>query len=256
MKVVILAGGFGTRLSEETITKPKPLVEVGGRPILWHIMKHYAHHGFDDFIICLGYKGTEIKKYFHDYHLQDSDVTIDMSSRGVTYHNDAIDQWKVTLVETGLHSMTGGRMKGVERYLPKDAPFLMTYGDGVSNVDIRKSVEFHKNHGKLATVTSVTPPGRFGVLDIDGITVKGFREKIAGDQYKINAGFFVLQPEVLGYITGSDSTWEQEPMRALSAKGEMMSFEHEGFWQPMDTMRDRKALEDLWAKGKAPWKTW
>lgn len=256
MKVVILAGGFGTRLSEETTIKPKPLVEVGGRPILWHIMKHYAQHGFDDFIICLGYKGSEIKKFFHDYHLQDSDITINMATRDITYHNEAVDPWRVTLVETGLHSMTGGRIKGVEKYLPKDEPFLMTYGDGVGNVDITKSVAFHKSHGKLATVTAITPPGRFGVLDIDGDTVNGFREKIADDQYKINAGFFVLQPEVLNYIDGPDSTWEQDPMRNLAAEGHMMAFEHDGFWQPMDTIRDRKTLEDLWAKGDAPWKTW
>ncbi|MCZ0811361.1 MAG: glucose-1-phosphate cytidylyltransferase [Pseudomonadota bacterium] len=256
MKVVLLAGGFGTRLSEETVLRPKPLVEIGGRPILWHIMKIYAAHGFDEFILCLGYKGHEIKQYFYHNRLDDCDITIDLASRDITYHEDVGDPWKVTMVETGLHSMTGGRLQAVRPYLDPEAPFLMSYGDGVGDVDIRASVAFHQQHGKLATVTAVTPPGRFGVLDIEGQNVRGFREKIAGDQYKINAGFFVLSPRVLDYIDGPDCVWEQDPMRRLAAQGQLMAYEHNGFWQPMDTLRDRNALEELYATGEAPWRIW
>lgn len=256
MKVVLLAGGFGTRLSEETVIKPKPLVEIGGKPILWHIMKIYAAHGFTDFVICLGYKGNEIKRYFYNQTLENSDITIDMRSRDVIYHKENVEPWTVTLVETGLESMTGGRLKRVKDYLEPTEPFLMSYGDGVGDVNITASVDFHNSHGKLATVTAVTPPGRFGVLDVESNQVKGFREKIANDQYRINAGFFVLSPKVLDYIDGPSSTWEQEPMERLSREGNMMAFEHNGFWQPMDTLRDKNSLDERYRSGNAPWKIW
>lgn len=256
MKAVILAGGFGTRLSEETGIRPKPLVEIGGFPILWHIMKIYGAHGIKEFVVCLGYKGEMIKDYFTNHYQRMTDLTFDMGRNKITYHNSVADDWTVSLIDTGADALTGGRIKAVADYLPDDEPFCLTYGDGVGDIDITASIAFHKAQGRKATVTAVTPPGRFGVLDIDGTQVTGFREKIAADQYKINAGFFVLEKSVLDYIDGPHSTWEQEPMQQLAADGEMSAFLHQGFWQPMDTLRDKNKLNGFWAAGKAPWKVW
>jgi len=256
MKAVILAGGFGTRISEETDLKPKPMIEIGGKPILWHIMKMYSHHGINDFIICCGYKSYVIKEYFANYFLHQSDVTFHMSENRMEVHDRRAESWKVTLVDTGDRAQTGGRLLAVSKYLVNNEPFCLTYGDGVSDVDISASIQFHKRHGKLATVTSVFPPGRFGALETEGATVKSFMEKPRGDGAMINGGFFVLCPDVLERIHGSESVWEQEPLKSLSLEGELMAFEHHGFWQPMDTLRDKTLLEDLWAKKKAPWKTW
>lgn len=256
MKAVILAGGFGTRLSEETGLRPKPLVEVGEFPILWHIMKIYAAHGITEFVVCLGYKGEMIKEYFTRHYQRMNDLTYDMGSNEITYHQTVTENWKVSLIDTGADALTGGRIKAVADHLSDEEPFCMTYGDGVGDVDITALIAFHKAQGRKATVTAVTPPGRFGVLDIAGDRVTGFREKIAADQYKINAGFFVLEKSALHYIDGPQSTWEQEPMIALAAEGELAAFQHDGFWQPMDTLRDKTKLNDLWTSGQAPWKVW
>jgi glucose-1-phosphate cytidylyltransferase len=255
MKAMILAGGFGTRLSEETVLRPKPMVEIGGRPILWHIMQHYAAHGVREFVICLGYKGDYIKKFFLDYAAVTSDFTIDLSNREIDVHYKRGEDWKVTLVDTGADSMTGGRIRRALPYVADDDAFCLTYGDGLSDVDISASIDFHRSHGKLATVTAITPPGRFGVLDIDDgdHTVRGFREKIASDQYRINGGFFVLSPKVGDFIVDDSSVWEAEPLHGLAQAGELRAFDHDGFWQPMDTLRDKELLEKTWNSGKAPW---
>lgn len=256
MKAVILAGGLGTRISEETHLKPKPMVEVGGMPILWHIMKIYSHHGINDFIICCGYKGHMIKEYFADYFLHMSDVTFDLSTNSMKVHQLKAEPWRVTLVDTGLETMTGGRLKRVERYIDEHEPFCMTYGDGVSDVNISELVAFHKAHGKKATLTATYPPGRFGALNIQGQSVKSFLEKPKGDGGMINGGFFVLSAEVLKLIDGDSCVWESKPLETLAAQGELAAFTHDGFWQPMDTLRDRTQLEELWASGRAPWKVW
>ncbi len=257
MKVVILAGGYGTRISEESHLKPKPMIEIGERPILWHIMKIYSHYGFNDFIICLGYKGYCIKEYFAHYFLHESDVTFDFrnQSQRVVHHHSA-EPWQVTLVNTGVETMTGGRVKRVRDYIGNE-PFMLTYGDGVADVDIRKLVAYHLSHGKEATVTSIQPLGRFGALDIDeDESVRGFREKPKGDGSWINGGFFVLQPEVLERIEGDTTFFEKGPMESLARDGELMAYKHHGFWQPMDTLRDKNNLDDLWGGGQAPWKVW
>ncbi|WP_291811900.1 glucose-1-phosphate cytidylyltransferase [Limnobacter sp.] len=256
MKAVILAGGLGTRLSEETSLKPKPMVEVGGMPILWHIMKMYSHHGINDFVICCGYKGYVIKEYFANYFLHQSDVTFDMRSNTMDVHHKRAEPWTVTLVDTGENSMTGGRLGRVRKYIENDEMFCFTYGDGVGDIDIAASIAFHKQHGKAATLTATYPPGRFGALDIREGKVLNFKEKPKGDGAMINGGFFVLSPKVLGYLGGDDAVWEQAPLQGLAEDGQLMAFEHQGFWQPMDTLRDKHLLEELWATGKAPWKKW
>jgi len=257
MKVVILAGGFGTRISEESHLKPKPMIEIGERPILWHIMKIYASHGFNDFIICLGYKGYSIKEYFAHYFLHEADVTFDFRNHNQRMvHNHSAEPWTVTLVNTGLETMTGGRAKRVKDYIDNE-PFMLTYGDGVADVDIKALVAYHKSHGKLATVTSIQPAGRFGALDLDEANlVHGFKEKPKGDGAWINGGFFVLQPEVLDYIEGDSTILEREPLEGLARDGQLVAYKHGGFWQPMDTLRDKTHLEELWKSGKAPWKNW
>jgi len=256
MKCVILAGGLGTRLSEETSSRPKPMVDIGGKPILWHIMKIYSYHGINDFIICCGYKGYVIKEYFANYFLHTSDVTFDIQENSIHVHQRRAEPWKVTLVDTGDDSMTGGRLGRVADYLKDEEAFCFTYGDGVGDVDITESITFHKNHRKLATLTATFPPGRFGALDIQNRQVISFKEKPKGDGAMINGGFFVLSPKVLNHIKGDDTIWEQGPLMALAEQKELMAFEHHGFWQPMDTLRDKHLLEDLWLKGKAPWKKW
>lgn len=256
MKAVILAGGLGTRLSEETSIKPKPMVEIGGMPILWHIMKSYSAHGINDFVICCGYKGYVIKEYFANYFLHQSDVTFDMRSNTMDVHHKRAEPWTVTLVDTGEDSMTGGRLGRVRKYIENDEAFCFTYGDGVGDIDIAASIAFHKQHGKAATLTATYPPGRFGALDIKGGRVLNFKEKPKGDGAMINGGFFVLSPKVLGYLGGDDTVWEQQPLQRLAEDGELMAFEHQGFWQPMDTLRDKHLLEELWASGNAPWKKW
>lgn len=256
MKAVILAGGLGTRLSEETSTRPKPMVEIGGKPILWHIMKMYSSYGINDFIICCGYKGYVIKEYFANYFLHQSDVTFNMSENRMEVHEKRAEPWKVTLVDTGDDSMTGGRLGRVAEYIKDEEAFCFTYGDGVGDIDIAKSIEFHKSHGKQATLTATYPPGRFGALDIKAGQVNSFKEKPKGDGAMINGGFFVLSPKVLERISGDDCVWEQEPLMSLADDGQLMAFEHEGFWQPMDTLRDKNHLESLWQSGKAPWKNW
>jgi glucose-1-phosphate cytidylyltransferase len=256
MKAVILAGGLGTRLSEETVSKPKPMVEIGGKPILWHIMKIYSAHGINDFIVCLGYKGYVIKEYFQNYFLHMSDVTFDMQKNTMVVHHQTADPWKVTLVDTGEETMTGGRLKRVAQYLDGEEIFCFTYGDGLANVDIRKLIEFHKSHGKLATVTAVQPPGRYGALNRSDNQVQGFIEKPKGDGGWINGGFFVLSPDCINFIESDESAWEKTPLEKIANKGELMAFEHDGFWQPMDTLREKNLLEELWSSGKAPWKIW
>ncbi|WP_420223965.1 glucose-1-phosphate cytidylyltransferase [Pigmentiphaga litoralis] len=256
MKAVILAGGLGTRISEETSVKPKPMVEVGGKPILWHIMKIYSHYGINDFVICCGYKGYVIKEYFANYFLHMSDVTFDMSTNQMEVHQRFAESWKVTLVDTGENSMTGGRLGRVKDYVKDEDAFCFTYGDGVADVDIGELVDFHKKSGTKATLTATYPPGRFGALDIRGDKVKSFTEKPKGDGGLINGGFFVLSPKVLDLITGDDCVWEREPLEALAAQGELAAYAHDGFWQPMDTLRDKVYLEELWQSGKAPWKKW
>ncbi|MEF7614724.1 glucose-1-phosphate cytidylyltransferase [Aquincola sp. MAHUQ-54] len=256
MKAVILAGGLGTRLSEETALRPKPMVEIGGKPILWHIMKMYSAHGVNDFIICCGYKGYVIKEYFANYFLHMSDVTFDMRENRMHVHHQRAEPWQVTLVDTGDHSMTGGRLKRVANYVKNERDFCFTYGDGVGDIDIAATIAFHRQHGKAATLTATLPPGRFGALDIHEHQVRSFKEKPKGDGAMINGGFFVLNPSVLGYLKDDTTVWEQDPLMQLAADGELMSYQHEGFWQPMDTLRDKHLLEELWAAGKAPWKNW
>lgn len=257
MKVVLLAGGFGTRISEESHLKPKPMVEIGDMPILWHVMKIYSRYGFNDFIICCGYKGYVIKEYFADYYLHRSDVTFDFAQENkMIVHNNVAEPWRVTLVDTGLHTMTGGRVKRVQKYIG-DEPFMLTYGDGLSNINIKELVEFHKAHGKLATVTAVQPSGKFGALDLsDADVVNSFQEKPKGDGSWVNGGFFVMQPEVLDYIQGDDIILEREPLEGLASAKQLVAYKHEGFWQPMDTLKDRTNLEEQWATGSAPWKVW
>ncbi len=256
MKAVILAGGLGTRLSEETATRPKPMVEIGGKPILWHILKMYSHHGINDFVICCGYKGYVIKEYFANYFLHTSDVTFDMANNRMEVHHKRAEPWKVTLVDTGDNSMTGGRLRRVADYVRDQEAFCFTYGDGVGDIDITASIAFHRSHGKAATLTATFPPGRFGALDLKDGRVDSFREKPQGDGAMINGGFFVLSPKVLGELKDDTTVWEQDPLNNLAERGELMAFEHKGFWQPMDTLRDKHHLEDLWASGRAPWKKW
>lgn len=256
MKLVILAGGLGSRIAEESQLKPKPMIEIGGRPILWHIMKLYSEYGVNDFIICCGYKGYVIKEYFANYFLHMSDVTFDMSTNEMEVHHRKAEPWRVTLVDTGENTLTGGRLKRVAPYLESEDAFCFTYGDGVSDVDIGALIDFHKGHGKLATLTAVSPPGRYGALMRNGARVTDFVEKPRGDGGEINGGFFVLSPKVIELIDGDATSWELEPIRALAASGEIMAFEHRGFWQPMDTLRDKNHLEELWAAGNAPWKCW
>jgi glucose-1-phosphate cytidylyltransferase len=257
MKVVILAGGMGTRISEETDLKPKPMIEIGGKPVLWHIMKIYSHFGFNDFVICCGYKGYIIKEYFHHYYLHHSDVTIDLSDNSVNYHNSKSEPWKITLVDTGLNTMTGGRIKRIRKYIDNES-FMLTYGDGVGNVNIRELVDFHKKNKKLATVTTVQPAGRFGSLEIDeNNKVLSFQEKPKGDGAWINSGFFVLEPQIFEYIKNeNDVIWEREPLESLASERQLLSYKHHDFWKPMDTLRDKLELEHLWSSGKAKWKTW
>ena len=256
MKAVILAGGYGSRLSEETATRPKPMVEIGGMPILWHIMKLYSHHGINDFVICCGYKGYLIKEYFANYFLHMSDVTFDMQENRMHVHQHRAEPWKVTLVDTGTDSMTGGRLLRVADYVKNDDVFCLTYGDGIGDIDITASLAFHRRHGKKATVTATLPPGRFGALDIEGERVRSFQEKPRGDGALINGGFFLLSPTVLGYLQDDLTIWEQQPVQQLAAEGELMAYAHPGFWQPMDTLRDKTYLDELWASGNAPWKVW
>ena len=256
MKAVILAGGLGTRLSEETSLRPKPMVELGGKPILWHIMKMYSAHGINDFVICCGYKGYIIKEYFANYFLHTSDVTFDLREKKMHVHERRTEPWKVTLVDTGDESMTGGRLRRVADYVQEEEAFCFTYGDGVGDIDITALVAFHQSHGKAATVTATWPPGRFGALDIRDGKVVDFMEKPKGDGGMINGGFFVLSPKVLSTIEGDHTIWEQEPLNKLAQSGELMAWEHHGFWQPMDTLRDKHMLEDLWTSGRAPWKMW
>ena len=256
MKAVILAGGLGTRLSEETGARPKPMVNIGGRPILWHILKMYSQHGVNDFVICCGYKGYVIKEYFANYFLHMSDVTFDMQTNSVHVHEKRAEPWKVTLVDTGDDSMTGGRILRVADHVKDEPAFCLTYGDGVADVDIGETIRFHHQHGKSVTVTATWPPGRFGALDIHDGRVRSFQEKPKGDGGMINGGFFVLSPRVLGYLKDDRTVWEQQPLQRLAAEGEVMAYEHHGFWRPMDTLRDKTYLEELWASGSAPWKTW
>jgi glucose-1-phosphate cytidylyltransferase len=255
MKAVILAGGLGTRISEETTVRPKPMIEIGGRPVLWHILKSYSHHGINDFVICLGYKGYLIKEYFANYFLHMSDVTFDLRSNRMEVHQKHAEPWRVTLVDTGDATQTGGRLKRVASYLD-DGPFCFTYGDGLSNVNIAASVAFHKEQGTLATVCAVQPPGRFGALDIEEGRISRFQEKPDGDGSWINGGFFVLERGVLDYVDGDSCIWEREPLEALARDGQLSAFVHRGFWQPMDTLRDKMKLEEWWQGGNAPWKTW
>lgn len=255
MKVVILAGGLGTRISEETLVRPKPMVDIGGKPILWHIMKLFSAHGLNDFVICLGYKGYMIKEYFANYYLHMADVTFDMASNKMEVHANFAEPWRVTLVDTGEHTMTGGRLKRVARYLDNE-DFCFTYGDGLSDVDIRELVAFHQRQATLATVTAVQPPGRFGALNLKERRITGFREKPQGDGGWVSGGFFVLSPKVLDYIVDDRTVWERDPMQRLAENSQMSAFVHRGFWQPMDTLRDKNYLEELWQSGKAPWKCW
>ena len=256
MKAVILAGGLGTRLSEETTMRPKPMVEIGGKPILWHIMKMYSQHGIRDFLICCGYKGYLIKEYFANYFLHTSDVTFDMQTNSMHVHERRGEPWRVTLVDTGEVTMTGGRLLRVAEHVKDQEAFCLTYGDGLSDVDITATIEFHRRHGRLASLTATYPPGRFGALEIEGQKVISFKEKPRGDGAMINGGFFVLSPAVLSYITGDSSVWEQEPLTQLAQEGELMAFAHQGFWHAMDTLRDKIYLDDLWARGCAPWRKW
>lgn len=256
MKAVILAGGLGTRLSEETSTRPKPMVEIGGKPILWHVMKMYSAHGVNEFIICCGYKGYVIKEYFANYFLHQSDVTFSMLDNKMKVHKERAEPWTVTLVDTGDNSMTGGRLGRVAEYIKDEEAFCFTYGDGVGDVDIKASIDFHRSHGKQATLTATFPPGRFGAMDMKSGKVVNFKEKPKGDGAMINGGFFVLSPQVLDRVTGDDCIWEQQPLMGLAEDGQLMAYEHDGFWQPMDTLRDKVHLEELWLNGRAPWKIW
>jgi glucose-1-phosphate cytidylyltransferase len=256
MKAIILAGGLGTRITEETHLKPKPMIEIGGKPILWHLMKIYSAHGINDFVICLGYKGYVIKEYFANYFLHMSDVTFDMKNNQMKVHQQKAEPWTVTLIDTGENTQTGGRLLRIREYLTKDEAFCFTYGDGVANIDLTKEIAFHQAHGKLATVCAVQPPGRYGALDIHHQNVIGFQEKPLGDGGWINGGFFVLQPEAIDFIDGDLTAWEKEPLEKLANQQQLQAFEHGGFWQPMDTLRDKINLEELWQTGKAPWKIW
>lgn len=255
MKAVILAGGLGTRISEETTLRPKPMIEIGGKPVLWHVMKTYSHWGINDFVICCGYKGYMIKEYFHNYSLHMSDVTIDLRADSLTVHRSDVEPWSVTLVDTGAETQTGGRLKRVRRYLD-DELFCFTYGDGLSDVDVPSAIAFHRSSGTLATLTAVQPPGRFGQLEMSEQRITAFREKPPGDGAWINGGYFVLDPKVIDYIDGDDAPWERAPMERLAAEGNLSAWVHRGFWHPMDTMRDKIYLEDLWSTGRAPWKLW
>jgi len=256
VKAVILAGGLGTRLAEETQVRPKPMVEIGGRPLLWHLMKAYSAHGVDDFVVCCGYKGYVIKEYFANYFLHVSDVTFDVAANTMEVHRERAEPWRVTLVDTGDDTLTGGRLKRIAEYVADEDAFCMTYGDGLGDVDITALVDFHRDHGRLATVTAVKPPGRFGALDLDGDRVTGFTEKPPGDDGLINGGFFVLHPSCLDLVEGDDTRWEDQPLKALADRGELRAYHHAGFWQPMDTVRERDLLADLWESGRAPWKVW
>ncbi len=256
MKAVILAGGLGTRISEETHLRPKPMIEIGGRPILWHILKLYSAHGVNEFVICCGYKGYVIKEYFANYFLHMSDVSFDMVSNRMEVHQHKAEPWRVTLVDTGDDTMTGGRLKRVAGYVAAEEAFCFTYGDGISDVDIGATIDFHRRHGRMATVTAVQPPGRYGALSMAGEQVKGFTEKPRGDGGLINGGFFVLSPKCIDLIDGDQVSWESAPLTRLAAMGELMAFEHRGFWQPMDTLREKNLLEELWTSGRAPWKSW
>jgi len=256
VKAVILAGGYGTRLSEETHSRPKPMVEIGGRPMLWHIMKMYSTHGVNDFVVCCGYRGYVIKEYFANYSLHMSDVTFDLGNNTLHVRKERTEPWTVTLIDTGEDTLTGGRVKRIADCVEDETDFCMTYGDGLSNVDITASIAFHRQHERLATVTAVKPPGRFGALELDGNKVTGFMEKPTGDQGLINGGFFVLSPNCLDLIEGDDTRWEEQPMTRLATEDQLRAWEHHGFWQPMDTVRERELLEDMWASGEAPWKTW
>ncbi|HEY3696556.1 glucose-1-phosphate cytidylyltransferase [Phenylobacterium sp.] len=256
MKTVILAGGLGTRISEESHLRPKPMIEIGGRPVLWHIMKLFSHFGFNDFVVCLGYRGYMIKEYFSNYVMHNADLTVDLASGAVEYHATNHEPWRVTLVDTGAETMTGGRLKRVASYLDPGEPFFFTYGDGVADVDLAGLAAFHKAHGKQATVTAVSPPGRYGALEIDAGRVERFIEKPPGDNGLINGGFFVLQPEVIGRIEGDGASFEGAPLEALARDHQLMAFRHDGFWAAMDTLRDKNHLEALWASGEAPWRLW
>ncbi len=255
MKAVILAGGFGTRLAEETHSRPKPMIEVGGKPLLWHIMKIYSSHGINDFVICLGYMGYYIKEYFSNYFLHTSDVTIDLRNNHMEVHHNTSEPWKISLIDTGANSMTGGRIKRIEPYIDEDT-FLLTYGDGVSDVNIRETIDFHLSHGKAATMTTVQPPGRFGVLEFnDNNHISSFREKPADGGW-INGGYFVLNRSIFNYVDGDSCVWEQAPLEKLAADNQLIAYHHEGYWQPVDTLREKMLLEKLWQDGKAPWKKW
>ncbi|WP_374088713.1 glucose-1-phosphate cytidylyltransferase [Methylomicrobium lacus] len=256
MKAIILAGGLGTRITEETVLRPKPMIEIGGRPILWHIMKTYSAHGINEFIVCCGYKGYMIKEYFANYFLHMSDVTFDMRNNQMEVHQHHAEPWRVTLVDTGDHTMTGGRLKRVSEYIKDESAFCFTYGDGVADIDISALIAFHRQHGKKATVTAVQPQGRYGSLDMAGNEVLGFVEKPPGDGAWINGGFFVLSPSCLELLSDDSTSWESGPLGRLAAEGELMAYQHRGFWQPMDTLRDKNHLEALWQDGKAPWKVW
>jgi glucose-1-phosphate cytidylyltransferase len=256
LKAVILAGGLGTRISEETILRPKPMIEIGGKPILWHIMKMYSAHGIDDFVICCGYKGYVIKEYFANYFLHTSDVTFDIQNNEMRVHQRKAEPWRVTLVDTGEESMTGGRLRRVADHVAGDEAFCFTYGDGVADIDIGRLTRFHREHGRLATITAVQPPGRYGALALDGALVRGFVEKPRGDGGWINGGFFVLSPKCIELIDGDHTAWESEPLTRLATAGQLMAHEHAGFWQPMDTLRDKTQLEQMWSSGRAPWKMW
>lgn len=255
MKAVILAGGLGTRISEETAVRPKPMIEIGGKPVLWHLLKTYSHHGINEFVICLGYKGYIIKEYFANYFLHNSDVTFDLATNKLEVHHKHSEPWRITLVDTGEHTQTGGRLKRVADYLDGGS-FCFTYGDGLADVDITKELAFHKSNKTLATVCAVQPPGRFGAIDIKGSRITRFEEKPLGDGSWINGGFFILEPGVLGYIDGDDSIWECDPLEKLASAGQLSAYTHHGFWHPMDTLRDKVKLEELWQSGKAPWKVW
>jgi glucose-1-phosphate cytidylyltransferase len=255
LKAVILAGGLGTRISEETQVRPKPMVEIGGRPVLWHIMKLYAHHGVREFVVCLGYKGYVIKEYFANYFIHNSDVTFHLAENRIDVHHRKAEPWQVTLVDTGEKTQTGGRLRRVRSYVGSE-PFCMTYGDGLADVDITASIKFHAAQGRLATVTAVTPPGRFGVLTVEGREITGFLEKPPGDGARVNGGFFVLSPRVFDFLKGDDTIWEREPLERLAATGQLSAFVHDGFWQPMDHLRDKVLLEGLWTSGAPPWKVW
>ena len=256
MKAVILAGGLGTRISEETVSKPKPMIEIGGKPILWHIMKTYSHFGVNEFVICCGYKGYIIKEYFANYFLHQSDVTFDIQENQMYVHHKRVEPWKITLVDTGENTMTGGRLKMVKECIKEEEAFCFTYGDGLADIDISKLISFHFSHGKEATLTATFPPGRFGALEIDGTVVKNFQEKPRGDGALVNGGFFVLSPKVLDRIEDNNTVWEQTPLMGLAQDDELRAYKHEGFWQPMDTLRDKNALENYWSNKNAPWKLW